>query len=129
MTVQQALNRGYNLMVTVFVLLTGLAFFIGALQEEAELDDKLDDIGLLVLGLILLGWYLMGKNRFKLSRIVPSVAVLALGVQIFGFVHELADPKAVGNDIGGITLFIPFVVFALFQYRRTARLSKAPASS
>jgi hypothetical protein len=123
MTVQQAVTRGYNLLVTTFVLLAGLAFFLGSIHEEAQLDDKVDDIGLFALGIVLLGWYLMKQNRFKLTWLVPFVVVLALGVQVYGLVHEIADTQAVGNDIGGITLFIPFTLLAIFQYVRTKKLA------
>lgn len=128
---QQALNRGYNLMVTAFLFLAGLAFASGAIAEENELTDRLDDLGLLAAGIILLVWYLIGTNRLKLSFIPPLMALLALAVQIFGLFNERADSAAVGDNIGGMVLFVPFVLFSLYQYwrlRQTALQEVTPTS-
>jgi drug/metabolite transporter superfamily protein YnfA len=118
MTVDQALNRGYNLMLTAFVLLTGLAFASGGLREN-DVTDKLDDLGLLALGIILLVWYLMRENRLQRSLVPVVVVVLALFVQIFGLLNEF---KAVGNDFGGMFIYVPLVLFTFYQYLRRPRV-------
>jgi hypothetical protein len=66
MTTDQVLNRGFNLMLTAFLLLTGIAFASGGIREN-DLTDKLDDLGLLAMGIVLLVWYLRGQNRFQRS--------------------------------------------------------------
>jgi drug/metabolite transporter superfamily protein YnfA len=121
MTVDQALNRGYNLMLTAFVLLTGLAFASGGLREN-DVTDKLDDLGLLALGIILLVWYLMRENRLQRSLVPVVVVVLALFVQIFGLLNEFNDKEAVGNDFGGMFIYVPLVLFTFYQYLRRPRV-------
>lgn len=121
MTVDQALNRGYNLMLTAFLLLTGLAFASGGIREN-DLTDKLDDLGLLALGIILLVWYLMRENRLQRSLVPVVMVVLALFVQIYGLLNEISDKEAVGNDIGGMFIYVPLVLFAFYQYLRRPRM-------
>ena len=121
MTVDQALNRGYNLMLTAFLLLTGIAFTSGGIREN-DLTDKLDDLGLLALGIILLVWYLMRENRLQRSLVPVLMVVLALFIQIYGLLNEISDKDAVGNDIGGMFIYVPLVFFALYQYLRRPRV-------
>lgn len=117
MTAEQARNRGFNLMLVAFVLLTGLAFATGGLREN-DLSDKLDDLGLLTIGIILLVWYLMGQHRFSRSWIPVVLVLLTVPVQIFGLVNEFSDKEAVGNDIGGMFIYPPLAVFTLWQFLR-----------
>jgi hypothetical protein len=121
MTVDQALNRGFNLMLTTILLLTGVAFASGGIREN-DLTDKLDDLFLLGLGIILLAWYLVGQNRFQRSLVPVVIVVLALPVQVWGLINEINDKEAVGNDIGGMFIYLPLVLFTLYQYLRPPRL-------
>jgi hypothetical protein len=57
----QIRDRGYNLMITAVV-----AFGLPALGE-ADRSDKIDDIAVLVVGLIALAWYRLGTGRFRRS--------------------------------------------------------------
>lgn len=124
MTAAQAYNRGFNLMLTTFMLLTGLAFASGGIREN-DLTDKLDDLGLLAIGIVLLVWYLLGVNRFKRSIIPVAGVVVALPVQIYGLLSEISDKDAVGNDIGGMFIYVPLVVFVLYQYLRPRKVAEA----
>ena len=122
MTTEQALNRGFNLMLTAFLLLTGLAFASGGIREN-DLTDKLDDLLLLAGGTVLLVWYLRGENRFQRSLIPVIVILLAVPLQIWGLLSEINDKEAVGNDIGGMFIYIPLALFALYQYLRPPRIA------
>jgi hypothetical protein len=128
MTAEQALNRGFNLMLTVLLLLSGLAFASGGLQEN-DLTDKLDDLGLFAMGIVLLVWYLLGENRFKRSLFPVIVIVLILPVQVYGLLNEISDKEAVGNDIGGMFLYVPFILFTLYQYIRPPRIAASTPSA
>jgi hypothetical protein len=121
MTVDQALNRGFNLMLTTILLLTRLAFASGGIREN-DLTVKLDDLFLLGLGIILLVWYLMGQNRFQRSLVPVVLIVLTLPVQIWGVINEINDQAAVGNDFGGMFIYVPLVLFTLYQYLRPPKL-------
>lgn len=121
MTVEQALNRGYNLMLTTIILLTGLAFASGGIREN-DLTDKLDDLGILALGIVLLVWYLMRENRLQRSPFPLGVVVVVLLVQVYGLLNEISDKEAVGNDIGGMFIYVPLVLFAFYQFVRRPRV-------
>jgi hypothetical protein len=127
-TTEQAHNRGFNLMLTTILLLTGLAFASGGIREN-DLTDKLDDVGLLAGGIVLLVWYLIGENRFQRSLVPVVVILLAVPLQIWGLINEINDKEAVGNDIGGMFIYIPLALFTLYQYLRPPRIapSRPPA--
>ena len=114
MTSKDAINRGYNLMITAFLALGGLAFGT-VITEESDLADKIDDAGFLILGIVAVIWYLTSKKNLR--SIVPIIlAAVAVVVQIVGVVLENGDEKAFGDNIGGIFLWIPLLVFAALQY-------------
>jgi len=127
MTAEQALNRGYNLMLTAILVLTGIAFFSGGIREN-DFTDKLDDAALLALGIILLVWYLIGQNRFSRSWIPVVIVLLALPVQIYGLLNEISDKEAVGNDYGGMFIYVPLALFTLYQFLRPPKLTPPPPS-
>ena len=122
MTTEQAHYRGFNLMLTAFILLTGLAFASGGIRENG-LTDQLDDLALLAMGIVLLVWYLVGENRFRRSLVPVIVILLAVHLQIWGLLNEINDKEAVGNDIGGMFIYIPLALFTLYQYLRPPRLA------
>ena len=124
MTAQQAVNRGLNLLMVSFVLLTGLAFASGGIREN-DLLDKLDDLILLALGIVLLVWYLMGENRFSRSWIPVGLVLLTVPVQVWGLINEINDKEAVGNDIGGMFIYPPLALFVLYQFVRPPKSQAA----
>ena len=131
MTHQNAINRGYNLLACTVLALAGLAFGT-VVFEEADLLDKVDDIGFLVIGAVAVIWYLFGRNRFKRSVVPIILAGIAIIIQIVGLVLENDDPASFGDNIGGMWLFVPLFVFLIAQYyinRRhltSAEMASAP---
>lgn len=122
MTVQQSINRGFNLLVTAVLFFGGLAFGTLAFSPvENDIFDKLDDIGLVLIGFVSVGWYLIGGNRYKRSAVPLVLAVVALAVQIVAIPLETDDPAAFGDNIGGLILLAPFVIFVVIQYIWTGR--------
>jgi len=114
MSALDAINRGYNLMITAFLALGGIAFGT-VITQESDLPDKVDDAGFLLLGIGAVIWYLTSKRTQR--TIVPVIlAAAAVVVQIVGVVLENGDDKAFGDNIGGMFLFIPLLVFAALQY-------------
>ena len=114
MTLQNAINRGYNLLACTVLALAGLAF--GTIVfEEADLLDKVDDIGFLVIGAVAVIWYLLGHNRFKRSVVPIVLSGLAIIVQVVGLVLE-KDNAASFGDIGGMWLFVPLFVVLIVQF-------------
>ena len=126
MTLQNAINRGYNLLACTVLALAGLAFGTVVL-EEADLLDKVDDIGFLVIGAVAVIWYLVGRNRFKRSVVPIVLTGTAIIIQIVGLVLEKDDPASFGDNIGGIWLFVPLFVFLIVQFYINRRLLVASA--
>jgi hypothetical protein len=117
LTVIDAVNRGYNLLACGTLGLAGLAFGT-IILEEKDLTDKVDDGGFLVIGAVAVIWYLIGRNRFKRTPLPLVLAAVALVVQLVGLVLERSDSAAVGDNIGGMWLFVPLLVLLAVQYYR-----------
>ena len=117
MTLEESINRGFNIMVTVFLFLGGFAFgSVAFCPVENDWFDRLDDIGLPLIGLICLIWFVIGRNRFKRSLVPVVLAGLALAVQILAIPLEHDDAGAFGDNIGGLIMLAPFFVFVVVQF-------------
>ncbi len=130
MTLEESIHRAFNLMVTTVLFFGGIAFGLVALSPvENDWGDRLDDIGLLLIGIIAVGWYLAGRNRLRRSAIPVVLAALAMGIQLIAIPLERDDPAAFGDNIGGLVMLIPFFVFVLISYLRVPRLTEQNAPS
>lgn len=115
MTIEDAWNRGNNLVSIAVVALAGFAF-APELILEPEWQFKVDDILLLVLGIGAIAWY--KKNSFR-RTIVPVLFVLVgLIIKVCAIVIEIKDKEDVGDDFGGLVLFICATVFVLYLHFR-----------
>ena len=122
MTLRESINRGFNLMVTTVLFFGGLAFgFVALSPVENDWGDRLDDIGLLVVGIACLLWYVIGRDRFQRSVVPVVFAGLALIVQALAVLLERDDPAAFGDNFGGLVMLIPFYIFVLVQFILTGR--------
>lgn len=121
MTIQESVNRGFNLLSVSLVSLAGLAFLPEAFLEN-DIPDKVDDTLLFVLGMIAIWWYNRSGNRYMRSVLPVAFVVLALVVKLGGIMVEIGDAEAVGDDFGGLILFISAVALVLYQYLKTAKL-------
>ncbi len=128
MTLQNAINRGYNLLACTALALAGLAFGT-VVFEEADLLDKVDDIGFLVIAAVAVIWYLVGRNRFKRSLVPIVLSGIAIIVQVVGLVLEKDDPASFGDNIGGMWLFVPLLVVLVVQFYLNRRHLAASAKA
>jgi hypothetical protein len=122
MTLKESINHGYNLMVTAILFFGGIAFGAIAFSPvENDWGDRLDDIGLPLIGVACLIWFLSARHRYQRSPVPLLLAGLALAVQIIAIPLERDDPAAFGDNIGGLIMLAPFFVFALVYYLSRGR--------
>jgi len=121
MNISDILNRGFNLLATSITALAGFAF-APEIFVETDWPDKIDDILLFILGLVALWWYKTGTRSTSRSVVPAVLVILALIVKFGGLLIELGDPDAMGDDLGGLILFILAAGLVTYQYRKTKRL-------
>jgi hypothetical protein len=121
MSISESINRGYNLLVTSIVSLAGLAFLPEAFLEK-DIPDKVDDTLLFVIGMLGIWWYNRGDNRFKHSIVPVVLVIVAFAAKVMAVVVEFDDAEAVGDDFGGLILFVLAVGLAVYQYQKTKKL-------
>jgi hypothetical protein len=117
MTNNEILNRGHNLIITTILFLTGLGMALFA-PGESDGVDRIDDLGLLVVGLLALLWSLASKSRFQRSVIPLGLTLLALAVQVLGVVLEAGDKASFGDNVAGAIILLALTLFACWQYVR-----------
>lgn len=121
MTIQEAWNRGNNLVATAVAALAGIAFLPEAFVEN-EFHFKLDDIELFFVGIVAFLWYVKGKNKYKYS-IYPMIFVtISFLVKLGGFFMEMKDKEDVGDDIGGVILFTLATIFVWYVYKMAPKI-------
>ena len=126
MTLKDSINRTTNLLGVSVVALAGFAFLPEVIFEDDH-PDKLDDGLLFLIGLIAMGWYLKGKNKFKRSVMPIVFMVLALLSKIMAVLIEHDDKEAVGDDFGALVLFTLATFLICFVYIKSKKLLLAAA--
>lgn len=127
-SVADAVNRSLNLLVTTVLAVTALTFG-SDLFAEADAIDKVDNTLLVVVGVVAVVWYFMGRNWAKRSSIPVLLAAAAVGVQILGFVIEIGDSLALGDDIPGMIVFVSLLIIVAIIYRVNGRYLGVPPAS
>lgn len=124
----EAINRACNLFVAGLLGITALAFG-SDLFVEVDPIDKVDNTLLALLGVIAVAWYFTGRHWAKRSSFPVILMALALVVQIAGFVIEMGDPTALGDDIPGLTVYVPGLIIAASIYSFNGRYLAAGGTS
>lgn len=114
-------NRGQNLLATSILGLGGLVFG-SVLFQEQDLPDRIDDAGFLTIAITALAWYLWPGNSRRRSWVPVVLAAVTVAVQIVGLLLEQDDPKAFGDNIGGIVYFGVGLGLIAFQQWRTGSI-------
>jgi uncharacterized membrane protein len=110
-------------MIVAFLFFIGLSMGASA-APEGDFTDKIDDLGLLAIGLIAVAWYL-ASGRAQRSVIPLALTLLALAFQTLGVFLEVGDKTSFGDNIGGLVMLAPFTLFAFWQYVRQPEESTA----
>ena len=128
MTVRDAINRGYNLVGTAIVAITGFAFFPEFFIED-ELTHKIDESVLFLLALGAITWYLIGKNKFSRTIVPILFAAADLTMKLLAFfVFEARDPADLADEFGALILFGFTLVFLIWQYVSIKRMAAKEAA-
>lgn len=120
MTTQEALNRGNNLLAVSISALAGFAFFPEVIFEDHPIF-KVDDALLFLLGLGAIVWYHLGNHKYSQSAVAPLFVTLGLIIKIFGVIVEIHDTDDVGDDFGGLILFVAASLLVWFLFFRSRK--------
>src|SRR5438128_1370070 len=101
MTVDEAFQRGNNLVATAIVALSGFGILPEFFLEDKAVY-KLDEFLLFLLGIAGLAWYLLGRNKVTRSLVPVLLVVAALVVKIVGVVIEFSDKDDAADDYGAL---------------------------
>ncbi len=123
MNIKDAVNRTNNLLATVIVGIAGLAFAPEILIED-KWRYKLDDWLLFLLGAGAFLWYRKGRNKFTRSLMPVILVAAGLVIKIIGITIEIKEKDDVGDDFGGLILFITATMVVLYLYKTTKHLLK-----
>jgi hypothetical protein len=121
MSIKDSIARSHNLLVTSVLFFAGVGFF-GSGMEEKEVIDKLDDFGLLAISIIILIWYLVGRNRFNFTPVPMFIAIVAALLQLIWIFIEKDDPADLGDNIGGMFLYGTFALFSIYHFLATKKM-------
>lgn len=121
MTMQEAYNRGNNLVAVSVAALAGIAFLPEAFLED-KVPYKMDDSGLFLVGVGALIWYLVGKNKYARSMVPMLFVSASLAVKIMGLVIEFKEKDDVGDDFGGVILFVLATILVWTIYTMTPKV-------
>jgi len=111
MEVKEAGNRGNNLLMSGFLAVLGFGL-IPEILRETEFINQLDDIILVLLAIVVTGWYLYGTNRFQRSLVPFGLLIIALVTKIAALPIEINDVDAAGDEFGVIPLLILIVILS-----------------
>ena len=125
MNVAQSANRTVNLLAASIVGLSAFAFLPEAFIEP-ELIDKVDDSALFLLGVVGIIWYLRTAKKYSRTIWPIALLVVALLIKIFAVVVEFPDPEDVGDDFGGLVLFVLGTSLVIYLYVTAPRLDASP---
>lgn len=117
MTAHELWNRGNNLVSIAIIAIGGLAFFPEVFAED-ELLHKLDDGLLFILSLVSIIWYRKKNNRFSRSLTPVIFTLTALAVKFLAILIEIKDKEDIGDDFGGLILFVLAALLSVVLYRR-----------
>lgn len=123
MSIEEAYNRGNNLVATAIASLAGFAFLPETILEP-EIPFKIDDIALFLTGITAIAWYRKGNNRFTRSFKPVLLVFFGLVIKIAAIMVEIKDKEDVGDDFGGMILFVLATLFVLWLYFKSKKVKE-----
>jgi drug/metabolite transporter (DMT)-like permease len=114
------LARRVNFFTASFIGILGLSL-IGEVIMEHDMEDKVDDILMVILGLAAIYWY--RRTGHKLNKTIGSVVIVGIAVliKVYAIYIEHADKEAVGDDFGILAALIIALIFIIWQTLRNKK--------
>lgn len=125
-SLSESINRSLNLLVAAVLGVTALAFG-SDLLVEADPVDKIDNTLLVVVGVVAVAWYFIGRNWGKRTVTPVILAGAALAAQIAGVGVEAGDSVAIGDDIPGMIVFVTTLIIVIVVYSMNGKYLAAGA--
>jgi hypothetical protein len=125
LTVREAINRGNNqLMIGLMALMfPPLIFAMG----EDVLPDKIDDGLIVIMAIVGIVWYFVGRNRYHHSFTPLALVIVTFVAQAGGLLLEIGDPLGEGiDDIVLIFAFTMGLILSIIIYSRTRQRAGLP---
>lgn len=116
----ELVNRATNLIGTTVTAIAGFAF-ASEIFLEKDFGDKGDDIALLLLAIVAVVWYKRGVNRFQRTVMPVAFTVLGLLIKVAAIVVEFNDKESVGDDFGGVLVFVLGSLLVWWLYKKNNR--------
>jgi hypothetical protein len=110
-TKQEAINKGYNMLITGLLSFVGIGL-VGEFFNEVEWRDKGDDIFIVLLAIVGAIWYFTGRNRYKSSWFPFILFLLTTIVKTSTLFYEFNDQVARGDEFG---LVLPLIVLTIIS--------------
>ncbi len=111
-----------NYFVASFTAILGLTLVYEVFAED-DMEDKLDDALMVVLGIAAIWWYKKSGYKGESSVVAIIISGLAVLLKIMAVAIEHADKEAVGDDIGiliSLVLAFGFVVWQVLAHQKVA---------
>jgi len=128
MNLTQSVNRTVNLIGVAIAGLAGFAFAPEAIIEPDTID-KVDDSLLFLLGIGAIAWYLTNGHRYARSLVPVIFVAVALSLKIFAIAVEIGDAEDVGDDFGGLILFVLATALLIYEYVKAGRVAQEGAAA
>jgi peptidoglycan/LPS O-acetylase OafA/YrhL len=132
LTLSEAINRGNNQLMVSLMAVTFPPLIFAALGED-NLVDRLDDGLIVLMAIIGIVWYFVGRNRYHHSFTPLALVLVSFIAQAAGLFLESGDPLGEGiDDIVLIFAFTMGVILSIIIYsrsRQTATLAETPPIS
>jgi len=126
---REAVNRGNNLLPTGVLSVIGLGL-IPEIFGEDEVLHKLDDVLMLVLAGVAVGWYLMGDNRWKRTWAPVALLVVGFVIKAVAFAGlEAGDQQDAGDDIAIAIVLLLSTIITTAIILRTREATAVPGAA
>lgn len=121
-SIREAMYRGNNLAMVVFLGVLAIGVF-SELFVENELLDKADDAVIILLAIIGVVWYFRGAHRYQFSWTPFVLVTLVFVVKALALANEFTDPAAVGDEYGIVPLALAMLITSSVLMHRARRWS------